>query len=813
MHNPESAHRCLLAALAGAVLAVLVMPASGALAETYGELRHYGSAGVGHGQFKLTSGTHAFGVDTTDNSVYVGDEPKKGEYRIQKLTAAGAFVAATAPFKPANHAGLEGIAVDPAEHRIYVLALEKREATLTNDPSVGAAGTVYAFSTQPTGEELTPAGGTVEGVLTSAEAFAAQSDALEAALLNPRGIAVDPTTHDVVVLGEIDEGAPKAGAEPVLRTALQRVHANGTLGDRYVDGTDFFGEATPNSPVVTPHGAVYVALPQAQADVLSEASVDELAQIPSNFASTAPPTPHVQLALRGSLPSEENNVVEFNGNEPAKAGGGMSLAPDGSAEGTIYAKAHAFNAKAFYPAVLAFNGLDGTEIGWTGGQTRQFGGEACTIGFIGPTYASVAAGKDRIMFVLDPQFAHVIEFGPEGTGCPTADASDPVATVNGQPLPPAEAVPTGTSVAFGSKMTQANALSVEWSFGDGQTATVNTDEYQHTEVTHKFTQGGELTVTETIHTDNLATPTIVKQAKIAVSATAPPPTAVLEGPTEVTLGGSTISRLEYLEGGGLGVIEAPASEATFDASASFASTAQGPNQIATYKWSYGDGHTDTTTTPIARHLYESVGVYKVELTVTDALGLTSEPATIVVKVKNAPPSPTGKAGSGAPPEAIVPTVAPSAEQGAPAAGNHTQATPQGHGTPVPDVVVHGATLTASRTGVVTLALACPTGKSGCAGTVTLRTLEAIGARATGSPRTRKRKAAILTLASGTFTVAGGRTKTVALRLTSAARMLLTRTRRLRAQATFAARDPAGETHITRVIVTLRAPKIVRRRGH
>ena len=64
---------------------------------------------------------HAFGVDPTDNSVYVGHEPTKGEYRIQKLSATGQFLASVS-FKPANPIGLEGIAVDPAKERVYVLA-------------------------------------------------------------------------------------------------------------------------------------------------------------------------------------------------------------------------------------------------------------------------------------------------------------------------------------------------------------------------------------------------------------------------------------------------------------------------------------------------------------------------------------------------------------------------------------------------------------------------------------------------------------------------------------------------------------------
>lgn len=808
----ESAHRCLLAALAGAALAVIVMPAS-ALADAYGELGHFGSAGTGHGQFKITSGTHAFGVETADNSVYVGDETKKGEYRIQKLTAGGTFLAQTAPFKTPNHAGIEGIAIDTAERRLYVLALEKRGEALTIDPSRPAAGTLYAFSTEPTGEaSLVAAGGTSEGVLAGPSTFEPQSDAPEVALLEPKGITVDPTTHDVIILGEVDQATPEED-EPHTRVVLERIHASGTVGARYLDSTEFFGPtATPNSPVVSAAGAVYVAVQQPQNNELTGASVDELAQIPSDFASTAPPSLFAQLTTKGTFEGEEQPVVDFDSNEPAKSGDGLSLAPgENGGEGAIYARAHIFvragGKGAFYPGVLAFNEADGSELGWTGGQTKLSGGESCAIGFAGETYPSVAAGGKHEVFMLDPKSAHVVELGPEGKGCPPAEASEPEATVNGQPL--SEAVSTGTAVTFSSTMTQANALSVEWSFGDGQTLTVSTDEYQHTTVSHAFVQGGELTVTETIHTDDLATPTIVKQTKILVSAVALPPTAVLEGPSEVILGGgATLGRLVYLEGGGLGLEEAaPSEEAVFDASASYASTATGPNSIETYHWVFGDGKSEATKSATVRHKYEETGAYPVELTVTDAHGATSEPSRLSVRVTRSPPKP--------PTEVSTPTGAPSAASTeAPAATGNGSAPPASAPSPpaMPDARLARTLLAVSSSGSIDLAVTCSSGENSCAGTVTLRTLSAVSAGAPGGSRAgaKKRKASVLILAHGTFTVAGGHQKTVKLRLTGKARALLARAHALRARAIIAAHDPTGTTHTTQTTVTLHALKTHRR---
>ena len=123
MSRTPSLRLRLLVALAGAILLLGAMSAA-ARAESYGELGHFGKAGVGQGQFQIPSEkveVHAFGVDPTDNSVYVGDEPTEGEYRIQKFTATGTFLASVS-FKPAHPIGLEGIAVDPAKERIYARA-------------------------------------------------------------------------------------------------------------------------------------------------------------------------------------------------------------------------------------------------------------------------------------------------------------------------------------------------------------------------------------------------------------------------------------------------------------------------------------------------------------------------------------------------------------------------------------------------------------------------------------------------------------------------------------------------------------------
>jgi PKD repeat protein len=119
--------------------------------------------------------------------------------------------------------------------------------------------------------------------------------------------------------------------------------------------------------------------------------------------------------------------------------------------------------------------------------------------------------------------------------------------------------------------------------------------------------------------------------------------------------------------------------------------------------------------------------------------------------------------------------------------------------PVPDAELAASTLQVSPSGALTLEISCPAAETSCTGTVTLRTLGAVIAGATAPGK----KASILTLTSGTFTVAGGKVHAVTLHLSSRARALLKRAHSTRARATLLAHDPLGAVHTTRTIVTLR----------
>ncbi len=129
----------------------------------------------------------------------------------------------------------------------------------------------------------------------------------------------------------------------------------------------------------------------------------------------------------------------------------------------------------------------------------------------------------------------------------------------------------------------------------------------------------------------------------------------------------------------------------------------------------------------------------------------------------------------------------------------TQVLPQVVTKPVPNVTIAGTSISVPSNGAFGLKLSCPTGETQCAGTVTLKTLTAVAA---GSSH----KKSILTLTSGSFTIAGGNLKVLTLHLSSKAKALLAKSHTVRARVTILAHDPAGGTHTTTVIVTLKAAK-------
>jgi len=128
--------------------------------------------------------------------------------------------------------------------------------------------------------------------------------------------------------------------------------------------------------------------------------------------------------------------------------------------------------------------------------------------------------------------------------------------------------------------------------------------------------------------------------------------------------------------------------------------------------------------------------------------------------------------------------------------------------PTPDAKLASTALEVSSSGAVGVGVECPASESSCAGTIVLQTLGAVSADVSGH-QSKQRKASVLTLARGSFTVAGGKVKTVMLHLTARARTLLARSHLLRVRATIVAHDPAGAAHTAEAIVTLHLRKTAR----
>jgi hypothetical protein len=119
-------------------------------------------------------------------------------------------------------------------------------------------------------------------------------------------------------------------------------------------------------------------------------------------------------------------------------------------------------------------------------------------------------------------------------------------------------------------------------------------------------------------------------------------------------------------------------------------------------------------------------------------------------------------------------------------------------------LIGGGSLTATPAGVVPVKVSCPAGESSCIGSITLTSIGAVGASTAHETKAKKKPA--FTLATGSFTVAGGKTATVQLHLSAKAKALLKHSHSIHAQATILAHDSSGATHTTKATITIHAAK-------
>ncbi len=127
----------------------------------------------------------------------------------------------------------------------------------------------------------------------------------------------------------------------------------------------------------------------------------------------------------------------------------------------------------------------------------------------------------------------------------------------------------------------------------------------------------------------------------------------------------------------------------------------------------------------------------------------------------------------------------------------------GHQAPqLPDAKLMGTVLVAGASGITSVKVSCPAAQGRCSGTIALRTLTPVSAAAARRPV----KAAVLTLATGAFSIPAGKVAAVTLRLSPGARRLLARVHDLRVRATIMTGNSAGATATSHAIVTIRIAK-------
>ncbi len=574
-------------------------------------------------QLRLELSVLAFATDSADSSYYIGDEPKEGEYRIQRFVEGTeeASISFTPPGAKKAH-GAEGetavglqIAVDAKNSRVYALvlykrrseseteekALEKEEKELEKagktceppktcwerfplDSEEQAAGELYAFelvggnlvSLKENEGKPVPLIGETTGA-SSTTAFADQSEQPKEALLSPRGIAIDPNTGDLAIVGvedeEPDEKVEKEESEKQCRAAAQFIlleskagKFSGKLGRRYVDKTDALRpeehgcqpeERTdvPLSPVVTPGGNLLL-----YSGAQSEGQIWEMPTPESATGSG-------ELEAKPTLLYNEHQVGGLlNMEPPAEAAGPvMAFFAEGPVGGRIYLAVEGIDHE---PIPLALHYVESadkasqvSEIGWTAGGA----GELCGIPSPANVTAVVGAGQERAL-VLDayreegtnsPR-VETFAFGPGGStnGCPKATLTAPQ-MVFGLDQNAHEA-PTHEPVTLSSELKGADAKSVQWEFkyknaanGEEGKETVEqtgaqlrnpAGEYEFLPLKYEFKHAGNYEISEVVQGDDLAGEAVKAAEVLHVVVTATPPIlkpvlpkAVRAGEEEATL--------------------------------------------------------------------------------------------------------------------------------------------------------------------------------------------------------------------------------------------------------------------------------------
>jgi hypothetical protein len=557
----------------------------------------------------------AFGVDPATGNVFVVDniptaEEEEGsseeiKARLQEFDASGNLVASAIiprPLEGGFPLTLSGIAFDPTYPgggRLYLVGA--RAGADHSAPGTVAGVKILAYST-----EATPGAAGHPGTLhpvTGLENGLSLPDPSGADGIHPVSVAVEPDSHDVLVLGEDRaEATVVARFEVVGQTSA--AHETG----RFVES----GNQLPNQPlgmVVAPNGKIY----EMQGIEREPLHVYEI----SSDLGTATDLPDLD---RSGSPGGANSGFGTSG---WGAGNVLAISPDGK---TLY---YDENILGILP-----NGSEGT-LGYQvrgvsvadGTTVSLFGGgeTTCKITTGSPALGVAPNGNLWVEnrkggFSFEPVGGEILEFGPGGSGCPIPN---PRFSINGgNPEESSFTVGVGSHLklqADTSDLHGATPTAFEWDLDGSGTYATHEDPATGTSEEVCFESARQTTLGLRMKVSGGALEEVPPVTK-SITVTPQAPTALVEGPTDAT----------------------PGQALSFDGSRSFrldCSAAGTSNVMSSYSWNFGDG--SGASGENATHAFASPGTYAVTLRVEDAEGLAGE-ATQAVTVS----SPGGGGGGG-----------------------------------------------------------------------------------------------------------------------------------------------------------------------
>jgi hypothetical protein len=555
----------------------------------------------------------------------------------------------------------------------------------------------------------------------------------------PSALAVDPGTSDIAFIGTDDDSADDPTG------VIQYVRSDGTLDTR----TTGLGAADPDPAdrraigmAIGPDGKVFVPAVQNATDVT-------IYSLPRG-SSTA-----TAVVTDPASNGPQNQSPVFGGQ--SNGGAPIAVSLDGRTVWLAESNGPTARARGFSVA--------------TGEQELVYGGgtTSCNIPNQWNLLGLATGSDDRVVTASgnfsedsypDDKTVHV--FGPGGTGCPIPEGRF---TINGREGN--ATVVKGQSVSFdasGSNLQGGDAGEVDWDFdGSGAYGSVFNDA-GGLRTTYTFTRLGRVDVGLKIHVQGGA---VTQPVTYSVTVVAPRPTAAFTMSTNRPAAGGTV---------------------TFDATNSIDPGQAGADahRLKTYRWDFGDGSAPVdTTTPTTSHAFANPGSSTlnrtVRLVVVSSDDVSSDPFSQAVAVGGTPTQ--------QPPATTTDRTPPPTTTTTPRPGPNPPTT-----ITFPAAGVSGSSVDAR--GTTALKVTCPAGGNPCTGTITLTT------KVTKKVRGRK-KVTTVKLGTVTFSVDAGRSKSVRVRLSSAGRSLLKRSKRLAVSAAITLKV-SGQSKTTSKSLTLKA---------